>query len=77
LLFDRRKQHVDFRGALPKASIATTVGGSLRKNGIICARRKLMRMIGRSAASTPCNVKTALDVSTPMRVSSDLDGSFQ
>ena len=38
---------------------------------------QVVRGTGRSAASMPCNVKTALDLSTPMRVSSDMDGSFR
>jgi hypothetical protein len=59
--------------ASPMVSAATgfhgdSVGGSFAKNGIICARRRLVRSTGRFCQSMPWRVKTALDVSMAMRL---------
>src|SRR5690349_11831831 len=48
--------------------MATSTGGSFLKKLIICARRRLIRSVGWSRWSIPCSVKTAFDVSIPIRL---------
>src|SRR4051794_8140085 len=56
--------------------MAISVRERFRKKDSTCARRRLTRSTGRSAWSTACKVNTALDVSMPMRLISDMDGSL-
>src|SRR4051795_4740385 len=60
---------------LPQASSTTSVGDSLAKNVSNRARDRFWRRIGRSCSSTPCRVKTDLDVSTAMRLNVMTGGS--
>jgi hypothetical protein len=56
--------------APPQASITTSVGDCLAKNASSCSRLRLRRRTGRSRSSTPWSVKTCLEVSMAMRLSS-------
>src|SRR4029078_3489347 len=48
--------------------MATSLRGGFLKKLIICARRRLIRSVGWSRWSMPCSVKTAFDVSIPIRL---------
>ena len=60
----------------PHASSTTSHGASLAKNARNWCRFRSRRSTTRSCWSTPCSVKTFLDVSTAMRLISMTDGSF-
>src|SRR5439155_18909233 len=57
-------------------SIPIRIGGNFPRYPMTCRRRSFLHNIGCSAAFTPCNTKTLLDVSIPMRIRSFTDGSL-
>src|SRR5439155_25214111 len=57
-------------------SIPIRIGGNFPRYPMTCRRRSFLHNIGCSAAFTPCNTKTLLDVSIPLRIRSFTDGSL-